>query len=75
MMVSSQLPVSMEEHREEIMGKLRAFLNEEVFFRTMCELTAAKGPLTVFCHGDCWTNNILFRKQSSSDLEVSVQIL
>lgn len=71
-MVSDGLPTHMEQKRDEIMGKLRAFLNEDVFFRTMSELAAARGPLTVFCHGDCWTNNILFKEDSSrSNDEVS----
>ncbi|CAK9824807.1 hypothetical protein ANTRET_LOCUS2914 [Anthophora retusa] len=60
-MVSDSLPEHMEHKRDEIMGKLRAFLNDDIFFRTMSELASMQGPLTVFCHGDCWTNNILFK--------------
>lgn len=70
-MVSDGLPACMEHRREEIMDKLNAFLNDNVFFRTMSELAAAQGPLTVFCHGDCWINNILFRDQQDSETEVS----
>ncbi|KAG7200479.1 hypothetical protein KM043_001045 [Ampulex compressa] len=68
-MVSDGLPAHMEGRREEIMGKLRAFLNSKVFFRTMSELAATRGPLTVFCHGDCWTNNILFKDQAEPEEE------
>ncbi|XP_046834812.1 uncharacterized protein LOC124431225 [Vespa crabro] len=68
-MVSDGLPACMEHRREEIMEKLNAFLNDNVFFRTMSELAAAQGPLTVFCHGDCWINNILFRDQQDSETE------
>ncbi|KAH0956361.1 hypothetical protein HN011_009372 [Eciton burchellii] len=68
-MVSETLPSHMNHKREEIIAKLQAFLNEEVFFRTMSELVSAQGPLSVFCHGDCWTNNILFQDQPNSDTE------
>jgi len=71
-MVSEALPSHMNHKREEIIAKLQAFLNEEVFFRTMSELVSAQGPLSVFCHGDCWTNNILFQDQPNSDTEVNI---
>lgn len=70
-MVSEAFPSHMNDRKKEIMTKLQAFLNENVFFRTMSELVSAQGPLTVFCHGDCWTNNILFRDELSSDTEVN----
>ncbi|XP_015432514.1 PREDICTED: uncharacterized protein LOC107188693 [Dufourea novaeangliae] len=62
-MVSEGLSTHMEPKRTEIMGKLRAFLEDDVFFRTMSEVAAVRGPLTVICHGDCWTNNILFKDE------------
>ncbi|XP_076631733.1 uncharacterized protein LOC143346923 [Colletes latitarsis] len=68
-MVSESLPAHMEYKRTEIMEKLQAFLNDDVFFRTMSELAAARGPLTVFCHGDCWTNNILFKDDAEPNEE------
>lgn len=68
-MVSEGLPANLEYRREEAMGKFQAFLSEDTFFRTMCELTAAQGPLSVFCHGDCWTNNFLFRDSTVATTE------
>lgn len=69
-MVSEVLPSVSEEKRKDVMDRLQIFLQEDTFFHTMCELAAAQGPLTVFCHGDCWTNNILFRQESESGEEV-----
>lgn len=71
-MVSEALPSHMHHRREEIMAKLQAFLNEDVFFRTMSELVSTQGPLSVVCHGDCWTNNILFQSESCTDTEVNL---
>ncbi|XP_012283215.1 uncharacterized protein LOC105701225 isoform X2 [Orussus abietinus] len=68
-MVSGELAVRMESNKEEVIQKLKDFLNENTFFRTMSELAAAQGPLTVFCHGDCWTNNILFRDPRASSTD------
>ncbi|XP_063976365.1 uncharacterized protein LOC135162126 [Diachasmimorpha longicaudata] len=68
-MVSESLPPEDECRRDDIMGKLKAFLQEDVFFRRMCEQAATRGPLTVFCHGDCWTNNFLFHDQLASNAE------
>ncbi|XP_046750248.1 uncharacterized protein LOC124413590 [Diprion similis] len=69
-MVSEALPPMSHEKREDVMRRMKLFLQEETFFHTMCNLAAAEGPLTVFCHGDCWTNNILFRKEVESDTKV-----
>ncbi|XP_031367450.1 uncharacterized protein LOC102672682 [Apis dorsata] len=74
-MVSDGLPSHMESKRIEIMEKLRAFLNDDVFFRTMSELVAMQGPLTVFCHGDCWTNNILFKDDLTKSNEEVVYLI
>lgn len=37
----------------------------------MVQLVSYTEPLSVFCHGDCWTNNILFKSTEESEfLEV-----
>ncbi|CAL7938311.1 unnamed protein product [Xylocopa violacea] len=74
-MVSDGLPAHMEHMRVETIEKLRAFLDEDVFFRTMSEIAATQGPLTVFCHGDCWTNNILFKDDSARSNEEVVYLV
>lgn len=66
-MVSEALPAQYEHERNEIIEKFRAFLNEDIFFRTMCELVSTQGPFTVFCHGDCWTNNFLFSNEIENE--------
>lgn len=65
-MVSETLPASEEDKRQDVIEKLEAFLHEDVFFRTMCDLASTRGPLTVFCHGDCWTNNFLFSNTNNN---------
>ncbi|XP_072933080.1 uncharacterized protein [Epargyreus clarus] len=49
------------EDRDLYLDKLRNFCNLDTFFQTMMELVAPREPLAVICHGDCWTNNFLFR--------------
>ena len=75
-MVTEGLSPLLEGRRNEILSKFTAFLNEDVFFPEMCKLTSTQGPLTVFCHGDCWTNNFLFKeKDSKSELNVCFYLL
>ncbi|XP_017889577.1 uncharacterized protein LOC108630669 [Ceratina calcarata] len=74
-MVSDGLPPQMEHKRTEVMDKLQAFLNKHEFFRTMTEIAATQGPLTVFCHGDCWTNNILFKDVSNGEDEEDIYLV
>ena len=70
-MVSEALPKNFPKERiDEITDKFKGFLAENTFFRTMCELTSTQGPLSVFCHGDCWTNNFLFKDDNKDDAEV-----
>ncbi|KAF7995315.1 hypothetical protein HCN44_006422 [Aphidius gifuensis] len=63
-MVTETLSAS-QIYQQDIIDKLQKFLHEDVFFRTMCELASTRGSLTVFCHGDCWTNNFLFSSNKS----------
>lgn len=52
------------------MDKFKQFCEEENFFQTMVELVTPKEPLAVICHGDCWTNNLLFRYVNGDIAEV-----
>ncbi|XP_035904302.1 uncharacterized protein LOC118508531 [Anopheles stephensi] len=45
--------------KKEHLAKLEAFLSN--CFGHLVELVNRKSELSVICHGDCWTNNILFR--------------
>ncbi|XP_060806078.1 uncharacterized protein LOC106135318 [Amyelois transitella] len=49
------------EDKEMYLEKFRQFCSEDTFFQSMMELVTPKEPLAVICHGDCWTNNFLFR--------------
>ncbi|XP_075984377.1 uncharacterized protein LOC142982016 [Anticarsia gemmatalis] len=58
-MVEQELSGS--EDKEVYLEKFRRFCSEERFFHTMVELVTPQEPLAVICHGDCWTNNFLFK--------------
>ncbi|KAL4702071.1 hypothetical protein ACJJTC_004689 [Scirpophaga incertulas] len=49
------------EGKDRYLTKFQQFCSENSFFQTMVELVRAQEPLAVICHGDCWTNNFLFR--------------
>lgn len=39
------------------------------FFKRMVELVKPVEPLAVLCHGDCWTNNFMFRHDDNGHIE------
>ncbi|KAH9639548.1 hypothetical protein HF086_012399 [Spodoptera exigua] len=49
------------EDKDHYLEKFQSFCSEETFFHTMVELVTPKEPLAVIGHGDCWTNNFLFK--------------
>jgi len=55
--------------------KFRDFVDNNEFFGRMVSLVEPREPFAVLCHGDYWTNNILFRYSEEGDiLEVRLQI-
>lgn len=45
----------------EYVKRLRAFIETDTFFAKMVKLVDTDTELSVICHGDCWTNNFLYR--------------
>uniref|UniRef100_A0A1B0D7X8 CHK kinase-like domain-containing protein n=1 Tax=Phlebotomus papatasi TaxID=29031 RepID=A0A1B0D7X8_PHLPP len=41
--------------------RLRDFVDTDAFFMRMVDLVRGSSDLSVICHGDCWTNNFLYR--------------
>ncbi|XP_026481014.1 uncharacterized protein LOC113387855 [Ctenocephalides felis] len=53
------------------LDRFRAFVetsDESSFFDRMVDLVAPREPLAVFCHGDCWTNNIMFKCSDAGNI-------
>jgi hypothetical protein len=50
------------------LDKFREFIDNSKFFRRMVSLVEPREPLAVLCHGDCWTNNILFRYSEEGEI-------
>ncbi|CAH0402575.1 unnamed protein product [Chilo suppressalis] len=59
----SMVETELQHHpkKDVYLEKFRRFCCEDTFFQTMVDLVTPKEPLAVICHGDCWTNNFLFR--------------
>lgn len=69
-MVEEELKTSPD--RDVYLTKFKEFCDEETFFQKMVELVTPQEPLAVICHGDCWTNNFLFRYADGDIAEVSL---
>lgn len=50
--------------------KLKQFCAEDVF-KTMVDVVKPREPMAVIGHGDCWTNNFLFRYAEGEIAEVN----
>ncbi|KAL0868163.1 hypothetical protein ABMA27_007714 [Loxostege sticticalis] len=69
-MVEDELQDS--EDKDRYIQKFRDFCKEETFFASMIELVTPREPLAVICHGDCWTNNFLFRYADGDIAEMCI---
>lgn len=66
--------LSNKENGSKYLDRFRAFVetSDETLFDRMVDLVAPREPLSVICHGDCWTNNIMFKCSDAGNiLEVS----
>ncbi|XP_037036438.1 uncharacterized protein LOC119074414 [Bradysia coprophila] len=48
--------------------KLEKFVGNNSFFSNMVELVGRETPLATLCHGDCWTNNFLYKYDGNNDI-------
>ncbi|XP_004927067.1 uncharacterized protein LOC101737863 [Bombyx mori] len=58
--------------KDQYLDRFKEFCSEETFFKTMVELVEPCEPLGVICHGDCWTNNFLFRYENENIAEMCI---
>lgn len=45
--------------------KLTDYFNRGTLSKLMLDILEASEPYSVICHGDCWINNIMFKKEVS----------
>lgn len=62
-MVSQTLPAN-----SVYVDKLKKFVGNGLFFCNMVELVNRDTPLATICHGDCWTNNFLYKYDGNNDI-------
>ncbi|XP_075145504.1 uncharacterized protein LOC142220317 [Haematobia irritans] len=55
-MVSDVLPED-----SKYLKKFKQFAEASTFFQRMVNMVSEESVLSAFCHGDCWTNNFLYR--------------
>lgn len=65
-MVKEALPS--DQDSSKYLKKFSEFVGDGTFFTKMVSLVSPQEPLAVFCHGDCWTNNILFKYSEEGDI-------
>ncbi|XP_045779387.1 uncharacterized protein LOC123876969 [Maniola jurtina] len=58
-MVEEELQESPD--KDKYLEPFKRFCCEDTFFQTMVDRVTPREPLAVICHGDCWTNNLLFK--------------
>lgn len=68
-MVSEILPKN-----SKYVQRLTDFVESSTFFSRMIELVTKESVLSVICHGDCWTNNILFRYNEDGNVIETVLV-
>ncbi|XP_075221441.1 uncharacterized protein LOC142324499 [Lycorma delicatula] len=49
--------------------KFKSFVDGDSVFRSMVEMVKPREPLAVLCHGDCWSNNIMFKYNNSGYIQ------
>ncbi|XP_066995252.2 uncharacterized protein [Anabrus simplex] len=63
-----QSALAPDQKRDSYLQKMQEFVGDNSFFSRMISLVAPHEPLAVLCHGDCWTNNVLFRYSETGDI-------